>query len=90
MEREIINDYTMLNNLKRALQISGGILTAGLRYGPVVLWNESQPDKPYEGKEHLNWIDYIKWNKNYGHVYIGNGSGYHKFVTSGGDGVSRL
>ena len=90
MEREIINDYTMLNNLKRALQISGGILTAGLRYGTVVLWNESQPDKPYEGKEHLNWIDYIKWNKNYGHVYIGNGSVYHKFVTSGGDGVSRL
>ena len=91
MEREIkVNDSTMLNNLTRELQIGGQILSAGLLYGTVVLWNEDQPDKPYQGKEHHSWIDYIKWNKNYEHVYIGNGSGYHKFVTSGGDGVSRL
>jgi len=88
MERKIaVNDCTMLTNLTRALQRNGRALSAGLRYGTVIVWNEDQPDKPYEGREHNSSIDFIKWNEEYGWMDC---HGNSRFLTAGEDGVCHL
>jgi hypothetical protein len=88
MEREIaVNNCIMLINLKRMLQRTGQVLSAGLMNGIVVLWNEDQPDKPHEGRKHHSWINFIKWNIE----YVGLGCrGDCRFATAGEDGVYHL